>query len=70
MHVLPASLVLIRWSPLTSLPNSDGSAPELATTIRFNQLNVAPLDSYSKAKMVIATSESLNIWSPKNCLTG
>ena len=61
LQVPPASLVFIQWSPLTSLPNSNGSAPQLATAIRPNQLNVGPRDSYSKLKMVPGTSESLNI---------
>ena len=29
-------LVFILWSPLASLPDSDGSAPQLATAIRIN----------------------------------
>ena len=70
MQVPPASLVFILWSPLTSLPNSDGSAPQLGTTVRLNPLNVGRADSYIKLKMVHATSESLNIWSRENCVTG
>ena len=36
IHVPPASPVFILWSPLASLPNSDGSAPQLGTAIRIN----------------------------------
>ena len=47
--------LLMLWSPLTSLPNNDGSAPLLATTRNINQRNVGVLDSYRKPKMVHAT---------------
>ena len=36
IQVPPASPVFILWSPLASLPNSDGSAPQLAIAIRIN----------------------------------
>ena len=69
-HAGPAGpLVFILLSPLTSLPNSDGSLPQLGTAIRINESNVGPLDSYIKPKMVHATSESLNDWSRENCVT-
>ena len=36
-HTGPAGiLVFILWSPLTSLPNSDRSAPQLGTAIGIN----------------------------------
>ena len=48
MQVPPASLVFLLWSPLTSLLSSDGSAPQLGTTVRINQLHVGQRDSYSR----------------------
>ena len=70
MQVPPASPVFILWSLLTSLPNRDGSTPQLGTAYGPNQLNVGPPDSYIKPKMAHATSESLNIRSRENCMTG
>ena len=70
LRVLPASLVFMLWSPLTSLPNSDSSAPQLPATGNTDQKNVGVPDSYSKPKMVHATGKSLKNWSRNNCVTG
>ena len=46
IQVPPASLVFILWSPLASLPNSDGRGSQLGSASVINKRNVGPFEHY------------------------
>ena len=46
-----ASLVFILWSPLASLPNSNGGGSQLGTADVINKRSVGPVDLYQQPKM-------------------
>ena len=46
IQVPPASLVFILWSPLASVPNSNGTGSQLGTVSVINKRNVGRVDRY------------------------
>ena len=57
LQVPPQSLVFMLSSPLTSLPDRDGSTPKMATTGNNNRKILGVPYSYRKPKMMHSTVE-------------
>ena len=58
------------WSPLTSLPKVDGSAPQLAATGNIHPKTLQVHDSHKKTENADASIKAVKDWSRVNGVIG